>query len=170
MPPDPFSPEFYTYDKLNRLTAADRGDLTGTPYSGVTNRAFKQEWGLDALGNWADFQEDANGDNDYTDAGDLDQDRTHNLVNELTGISEQADPAQTAWIDPAYEGGGNMTTIPKPADPTTALTAAYDPWNRLVEVTDGETVIATYEYDGLNRRIKKHIDTDAPDDPDGVDT
>ena len=33
------------------------------------------------------------------------------------------------------------------------LNCTYDAWNRLVEVQSGSTVLATYSYDGLNRRI-----------------
>ncbi len=128
----------------------------------ISKVQYAQDWTLTPTGNWEDFQEDANGDGDYTDAADLDQDRTHNLVNEITGITEQADPAQSQWITPVNSARGNMTTIPKPADLTAGLTATYDSWNRLIEVKDGQTTIGKYEYDGLNLRIKKHIDTQAP--------
>ena len=52
------------------------------------------------------------------------------------------------------------------------MPSTYDAWNRLVEVKDGSTnVVAKYEYDGLNRRIKKHIDSASPGSPaGGVDT
>ena len=30
-------------------------------------------------------------------------------------------------------------------------------------------MVAVYEYDGLARRIKKHIDSEAPASPDGID-
>ena len=53
---------------------------------------FLRRWGLSPVGNWDVYGVDNNGDGDYTDAGDLDQDRTHNLVNEITDIDEQADP------------------------------------------------------------------------------
>jgi len=36
-----------------------------------------------------------------------------------------------------------------------AFTLVYDAWNRLVVVKDGATTVATYFYDGLNRRVKK---------------
>ena len=62
-----------------------------------------------------------------------------------------------------------MTTVPKPTSLANTYTAAYDAWNRVVEIKSGETVVAKFEYDGLNRRIKKHIDSQAPADPDGVD-
>jgi len=29
--------------------------------------------------------------------------------------------------------------------------------------------VAVYEYDGLNRRIKRHLDSESPDEPDGID-
>jgi hypothetical protein len=40
---------------------------------------------------------------------------------------------------------------------------------RLVEVQDGQTVVGKYEFDGLNRRIKKHIDSQSPGSPNGID-
>ena len=64
-----------------------------------------------------------------------------------------------------------MTTVPKPTDLDLAggFTCGYDAWNRLTEVRQGQTVVAKYEYDGLNRRVKKHIDQQSPADPNGVD-
>ena len=46
----------------------------------------------------------------------------------------------------------------------------WDAWNRLVEAKDGATVIGVYEYDPLNRRVKRHVDSQAPDNPNGIDT
>jgi len=66
-----------------------------------------------------------------------------------------------------------MTTVPKPTSLANTYTAAYDAWNGLVEIRtvvgESTVTVARFEYDGLNRRIKKHIDTDAPAAPDGVD-
>lgn len=148
--------EFYTYDGLNRLVTADRGTLDGGKTGLVSNsRTFKQNWSLDPLGNWSTFQEDANGDGDYTDAGDLNQTRTHNKVNELLTFSESG--GQVAWADCVYDRNGNMTTISKPASPANTFTAKYDAWNRLVELTDTTStyLVAKYEYDGLTRRTVK---------------
>ena len=36
----------------------------------------------------------------------------------------------------------------------------YDAWNRLVEVKDGASTLATYRYDGLNRRVTKQTGSD----------
>ena len=60
--------------------------------------------------------------------------------------------------------------------PTALALCTCDAWNHLVKVyvdenTDGEydsgtdTLITLNEYDGLNRRVKKHIDTDGPGRP-----
>ncbi len=153
--------DYYTYDDVNRLVTYDRGDLnvgkdaiSGTP-------AKEEDWGLDMTGNWDDFTQKSSG------STDLDQDRTHNDVNEITGISETTG---TAWIDPVHDRAGNMTTIPKPSDLSSGYTCKWDAWNHLVEVKDGATVVGKYEYDGLARRVKKHVDTDSPASPNGVDS
>ncbi len=158
--------EYFTYDRLNRLTSMDRGDLTGTypNYTGISGTpAAERDYTLHALGNWTDYIEKSSG------STTLDQDRTHNSVNEITGISEGG--GEVPWIDPAWDARGNMTTVPKPSNLALAggFTCAYDSWNRLAEVKQGQTVVAKYEYDGLNRRVKKHIDTQSPADPNGVD-
>ena len=57
-----------------------------------------------------------------------------------------------AWADPVHDAAGNMTTAPWPASLTTGITLTYDAWNRLVLAENGETDLAKYEYDGLNRR------------------
>jgi len=125
------------------LTILDRprSTISGTPTK-------EKDWTLDALGNWPGYVTKTAG------STDLDQTRTNNAVNEITGISETTG---TAWIDPAYDAAGNMTTIPKPANLTAGFTATYDAWNRLVKLVDGMNTVAEYEYDGLNQRIVKSI-------------
>jgi len=152
--------EYYTYDGINRLVTFDRGDLNAqkTAISGTPVR--EEDWTLDPTGNWTDYLQKTSG------ATDLDQDRTHNAVNEITAITATTGPD---WADPAHDRSGNTTTLPKPSSPTDSLTCQYDPWTRLVEVTDGQTVVGKYEYDALNRRVKKHYDPGAPDSPTGID-
>jgi RHS repeat-associated protein len=144
-----------------------RGALDGNNQITDANAAYRQHWLLDATGNWSGFQTDANGNNSFADAADLDQARTSNKANEITAISETS--GQLAWIDPVYDRAGNMTTIPKPAALNTGLTGIYDAWNRLVEVKDGATTIQKNIFDGLNRRILVHIDSQAPASPNGID-
>jgi len=71
------------------------------------------------------------------------------MANEMTSAS--------SWATPAHDKAGNMTTLPSPLSPATALHLTYDAWNRLVEVraADDSTVIAQYQYDGTNRRSVK---------------
>jgi YD repeat-containing protein len=50
-----------------------------------------------------------------------------------------------------------MTKIPKPDNWSVAYDLVYDAWNRLVTVKSGSTVVATYQYNGLNWRVKKTV-------------
>ncbi len=60
------------------------------------------------------------------------------------------------WHDPLYDAAGNMTQGPAPGDETNTHKYIYDAWDRLVEVTDASDVtLASYEYDGLYRRIER---------------
>jgi RHS repeat-associated protein len=130
--------ESYTYDGLDRLESTER---EGEPY---------QDWGLDALGNWAGYVES---DGETTT---LDQTRTHDEANQIGEIDATIGED---WVDPAYDDAGNMVSGPKPGAETTEYKFVYDAWNRLVKVTDsaGTTTIAEYRYDGLGRRIAKLV-------------
>jgi RHS repeat-associated protein len=152
--------EFYTYDEVNRLAVFDRGDLNANKDAISGTPVKEEDWGLDMTGNWNDFLQKTSG------STDLNQDRTHNPVNEITGISETVG---TAWVDPVHDKAGNMTTVPKPSSLATGLTCKWDAWNRLVEVKEGATVVGRYEYDGLGRRAKSHVDSQSPGSPNGLD-
>jgi RHS repeat-associated protein len=124
--------EDYTYDRLDRLSAADRAD------------AFDQSWTLDGLGNFSAFDDDGSS-----------QTRTANGANEISAITG-------GWITPGYDQAGNMISGPKPGSGTTRVHYVYDAWNRLVEVRADDSGepggwIAEYEYDGTNRRIAKVV-------------
>jgi len=99
------SREFYGYDRLNRLVTSYRGDLDNDKDEiPVADRVNGEAWTLSPVGNWDVYGVDNNGDGDYTDANDLNQDRTHNLVNEITGITEGG--GQSAWADPDWSAYG----------------------------------------------------------------
>jgi RHS repeat-associated protein len=85
----------------------------------------------------------------------LNQTRENNKANEILSTTEAE--GQTQWAQPEYDGRGNMITVPKPNSPASAFTCTWDAWNRLIQVKDGETVVATYAYDGLNHRITKTV-------------
>ena len=123
----------YTYDGLNRLQSVDEG-------SSSTNDRY---WNLDQLGNWNGVYSD---DPDLGSVVTYDT-RTHNSANEMTGYTYPS-----SNIDPVHDIAGNMTTIPQPKQLTSAYTAQYDAWNRLVELKESGTVRSKYQYDGLHRR------------------
>ena len=158
--------ELYAYDDMDRLADFKRGKLDGTkteiPYQNPADRLRREEWTLTDTGNWQEYKIDHNGDGDYSDDDDVDQNRTHNLVNEIynatagDAITEEYGP-QSSWADPGHSARGNMTTVPKPADMENTYSCMYDAWNRLVEVKDGANVVAQYRYDGLGRRIRKYV-------------
>ena len=139
-----------------RHASGNRGDLNANNDAISGTPVREEDWGLDMTGNWSDYTEKTSG------STDLDQDRTCNKVNEITDITETTG---TAWVTPAQDKNGNMTTVPKSSSLANGLTLKYDAWNRLVEVKDGATVVGKYEYDGLNRRVKRHLDSDSPADP-----
>ena len=137
--------ELYQNDLLDRLKHMDRGQLTALKDS-ITDKTFAQCWSLDPTGNWKKFLEDDNGDGTW----DLNQSRTANTVNEISDITESTGPS---WATPAYNRAGNMTTMPKVADPTTSQTCTYDAWNRLVNVAEGASTVSAYTYDAAKRRV-----------------
>jgi RHS repeat-associated protein len=94
---------------------------------------------------------------DVTENGSpvLNQTRANNKANEITEI--ETPPEQTQWAEPEYDARGNMITVPKPNSPASAFTCTWDAWDRLIQVKDGESVVATYAYDGLNHRITKTV-------------
>jgi RHS repeat-associated protein len=144
--------ELYSYDGLYRLDDLSRGTLSS---GSITSPVFRQNWmntaltatALDPTGNWTHFRQDnSNGGSSWS----LDQTRAHNQANEITGITGGSWPTP-----PLYDAVGNTTSFPQPLALTSAYTAVYDAWNRLVKLSAGGTTVATYAYDGLNRRVSK---------------
>jgi hypothetical protein len=90
----------------------------------------------------------------------------------------RATHGQDAHATPAYDQAGNNPSAPgpspRPADPNANNAAhfRYDAWNRLatIHLDNGsasgtldanDTLLATYRYDGLNRRVMKVTHADA---------
>ena len=137
--------EFYTNDGLQRLKDMKRGTLNVTN-TGITSPTFEQCWTLDPTGNWRGFNEAASG-----TAWTLNQTRTANAVNEITGITNSTG---SSWFVPAYDAAGNMTSMPQPAAPESGFTATYDGWNRMAKLVDtgtGQTIQQNL-YDTRNFR------------------
>ena len=129
----------YTYDGLHRLKETDQGTASDTTHLITTKNSSKTKRSTNSATGRTSPKPTA-------PTTTLNQNRTHNVANELTAID--------SWQNPAFDDAGNMTIIPKPKDLTNGYTAKYDAWNRLVELKDEtSTVVTTNTYDGLNRRI-----------------
>ncbi|HVA45187.1 MAG TPA: RHS repeat-associated core domain-containing protein [Pirellulales bacterium] len=138
-----FLDELYAHDGLYRLARLDRGQLNSTNTGIVSGTEdLTQAWGLDATGNWSTFnQADTGG------AWTLQQTRTANAANEITGITGGG------WVVPAYDAAGNTIQFPQASVPITADAAIYDAWNRMTSVSSGGTLIEQSAYDGEGRRV-----------------
>ncbi|MGL4422870.1 MAG: RHS repeat domain-containing protein, partial [Gemmataceae bacterium] len=141
----------YTYDRDGNRTAKTNPLNTSLSevysYDGLNQLASfdrnsgarTQNWGYDALGNW----------NSVTTNG-VAQTRGHNQQNEITSVS--------GATTPTYDANGNMTKD------ETGLQYVYDAWNQLKAVKDtGGTVVKSYQYDGLNRRVAETVNGVATD-------
>jgi hypothetical protein len=103
--------------------------VLNTAQNTVTTVNHSESWDFDKTGNWSQYTQNGNTET-----------RTYNAANELQGIA-------------THDANGNMVLMP-------GLKGKYDAWNRLVEVRDSnDNLIAIYEYNGLNQRIKKTVGT-----------
>ncbi|MCH1499542.1 MAG: RHS repeat-associated core domain-containing protein [Akkermansiaceae bacterium] len=139
---------YYKYDGLQQVTSHQRGDLvTGTtpPFTGIDSgtREQSETFSYDQMGNWLGYT---------SQSPSLTQTRTHNKDNEIASLTNPS-----GIVQPTYDAAGNMTEMPSPDDWTNAYTCTWDAWNRLVEIKDGATTVATYRYDGQTRRITKAL-------------
>ncbi|MDD3470825.1 MAG: RHS repeat-associated core domain-containing protein, partial [Thermoguttaceae bacterium] len=139
--------ELYTYDQMNQLTTMQRGVLNAAGDT-VSSKTFGEQFTFDMTSNRLNYKQNANGDGTF----EVNQTRTHNTANEIQTIS-----GGNTLV--SYDRNGCMTKVPKPLDGTTAYTLVYDAWNRLAQVKDDTTVVATYVYDARNHRIKKTVGT-----------
>ncbi|HEX7375606.1 MAG TPA: RHS repeat-associated core domain-containing protein [Pirellulales bacterium] len=139
--------ELYAYDGLYRLGRLDRGQLNSTNTGIVSGTEdLTQAWVLDATGNWATFnQADTGG------SWSLEQTRTANAANEITGISGGG------WVVPAYDAAGNAVEMPQSNAPATPNEATYDAWNRIAAVSSGGSAVQQNAYDGFNRRATRLV-------------
>jgi RHS repeat-associated protein len=71
-------------------------------------------------------------------------------------LTDATNPAETFTYDPV----GNRLIDGNEEVPTQGLTYIYDYENKLIQVKDGTTVIADYQYDPFGRRIKKTVGTE----------
>jgi RHS repeat-associated protein len=150
----------YVNDNLNRLIDAEEGTWGGSSISSTTRQ---QTWALNQTGNWNRDQLDLNGDGIYTGTGELNDDRTHNVVNELVG--RDTDDSGSDNYTLAYDAAGNMT------DDGESYTYEWDAFCRLRKVRNrsNSALVSEYWYNGLGYLVTRHQDTDADGDVDGSD-
>jgi RHS repeat-associated protein len=150
----------YTNDSLNRLIRAEEGTLSG---GSISSRTRDQQWTLTQPGNWDFDKVDLNGDGDFVDAAELNDDRTHNDVNELS--ARDTDDNGTDNFTLAYDEAGNLT------DDGEYYTYVWDAFYRLRKIKARATgaLVTEYKYNGLGYRISIHEDTDDDGDVDGGD-
>jgi len=134
----------YGYDGLSQVVNAALGNLNlnATAIGGVP--AEDEAWDYDPTGNWRGYRVEENG------AVTLEQERVHDKGNRLMQIEGSAQPV---LVDRA----GRMTQVPPDAggDWSDPLELVWDAWSRLVEVSQGGSVVGSYAYDGLNRRTTR---------------
>ncbi len=149
----------YTNDDLGRLTDATEGTWNG---SSITSETRKQTWTLDQVGNWDLAQLDVDGDNNYNEANEYNDDRTHNVVNELTG--RDTDDNGTDNYTLAYNLLGQLT------NDGASYKYKYDAFGRLVLVTDlSDATLAEFTYFGTGFLKSFHEDTEPDGDVDASD-
>jgi RHS repeat-associated protein len=115
------------YDNLNQLTAFARGVLNSA-HDTIGSPSHTITWSLDAVGNFAST---------VTDGGSA----ANNTVN------KQNEEMQAGSATLAFDANGNTTTD------DSGHVLVYDAWNRLVAYKSGSTILESYKYDALNRRI-----------------
>jgi hypothetical protein len=149
----------YTMDNTNRLTRAEEGTLGG---GSISSRKRDEQWTLNHTGNWDRDKVDLNGDGDFVDASELDDSRTHNVVNELTARDTDSNASNNYTL--SYDGSGDLT------DDGQSYKYEYDSFLRLRKVKNqSNALVAEYRYNGLGHRIAVHEDTDADLDVDAND-
>jgi RHS repeat-associated protein len=149
--------EYYSYDGARQLVTLQRGTLR-TDHSGINGTpSWEEDFNYDPTGNWhgltTAYKIIVGG------TTSLDQNRSHSTANAISGITTNSG---TAWTVPVNDLNGNASTIPQPASLASSFTCVYDAWNRVVNVKIGAATLATYKYDGFNRRVKS-ITTEARD-------
>lgn len=156
------------YDSLDRLLQYQRGTLASTGGSGgngggsialsgstplyiaVPNTDWTRAYELDGLGNWrrTTFTPQTTG----TPVLQTEV-RQHNGLNQIT---RRSNPSATLLVNPTYDKNGNLTF-----DGT--LTYTWDALNRLASADEGDTNLGAYNYDALNRRVRKTVSSTVTD-------
>lgn len=146
---DPLDGQRYAYDSADRLLATRRGAFSTTPYSysaaptSATWLALDsyEGWNLDGLGTWSAYASQRDG---LATATQVRTDDTFNSYATVGGVAE------------THDLNGNLINDGK-------RILKWDAMNRLREVwTTTGTLVATYTYDTIGRRIAKTVQPGFP--------
>jgi len=134
----------YNYDGLSQVTNAAAGNLNlnHTAISGIP--AQDETWNYDPTGNWSGYQTQANG------AITLDQARVYDKGNRLTQIASDLQPILLDQVGRILQAPPDAT-----GDWTQSLVLQWDAWSRIVQISQNDSFIGSYTYDGLSRRLTK---------------
>jgi len=136
--------EIYTYDKLNQLSAVDRGVMSGGK---INSPITGQSWNPDALGNFESVTNTVYGTSTIT------ENRTHNRQNQLLTLTITGSSTTTLSYDNA--GSMNQSVFAEQGKSAVTTTFSYDAWNRMMSLNGS----GRYGYDALNRRLKEDTKT-----------
>ena len=177
----------YGYDRLNRLTFAERGELVYNNGWTIRNTGKGRAWNLDLLGNWSGSPSDNKSVVDYTlklasapgftpgvDTVDAFTHHDTDATNKITTHSFDDTPSDASPpvnTDFYHDDAGNLVLDDKQF-------YKYDAWNRIAEVYENDhptdplgvdlngnltgtpgTLVVQYDYDALGRRIAKTLGT-----------
>jgi len=126
------------YDNLNELLAFRRGTLSSSSNNGSgldtvstlnSNSDSSQSYTLDAVGNQTSVTTDG--------------------TNQTNTVNSQNQETAAGSNTLAFDNNGNTTTDDQ------GHTLVYDAWNRLIQVKNGGTTIASYVYDALGSRVSR---------------
>jgi hypothetical protein len=98
----PLRNDVLTYDRLNRVTLYERGQAVRQGASigfSRSGRSFAQQWNLDAIGDWLEFDQDDRGNGQWP----LEQIRADNAAGDIVALSPSSD---TAKFPPGLAGLG----------------------------------------------------------------
>lgn len=167
----------YRYDRLDRLTKAERGTLAADLSKIASDAKDSYRWHLDVLGNWSGndgasvglerYEPDDDPDTD-AEGSDLEIAHDRDGQNRVTSIDVTipGTPPTTETTTRSYASNGELRN-----DGNRAY--KWDAFGRLTQILDNFAIgqplaKTTFAYDALGRRTQKHV-TDDPNYPTAVD-
>lgn len=150
----------YDIDDLDRVTRAHQGTIAG---GSITSATQDQQWTLDQLGNWDENRLDLDGDGTFTGTDELDEDRSHNDVNEI--VARDIDGDSTDDFTLVYDAVGQLT------DDGEEYKYVWDAFGRMRKILDrsDDSLVEELKYNGLGFMIGEHYDADEDLDVDSND-